>query len=473
MGILDSLTNLSPDQTQGLLAAAAQMLQASGPSRMPTSFGQVLGTGLQGYQTGLSAAQEERQKKAIMEQAQALNSFKLMDAQSDFQKQEAERKRAEQLRQFYMQDGQAPAAKMGGEVFAQAAQAAGMPGDDASLNKIVAGVNQGMSPQQAATSASGAMPAAPAGQNQGIYQQRMAMAQRLRSAGFNSEADAQEAAALKFQPKVKGWEKVQQGGKVMFAPFFEDGTSGQPVPLEVAEKLEFKSTGKETLGLNPFTGAKVASYTNTASPDAQLTAQTAGARLQFDKSQVGKPIFNADAGGFVYAPNKANPNGAFQALPGFDKGKAPTEFQGKSAAFALRAGEANKTIGELTGNYSPAAINSKQSVENTWLVGGALGAATNKFALSEKDQKAEQAQRDFVNAVLRQESGAAIGASEFDNAKKQYFPQPGDTAGVIEQKARNRALAVQALTSNAGRAALTAPPRAAASNGWSIKKVGE
>jgi len=146
--------------------------------------------------------------------------------------------------------------------------------------------------------------------------------------------------------------------------------------------------------------------------------------------------------------------------------KAMTEFQGKSAAFGDRAAAANQIITGLEGQYSPAAINSKNTVENTWLVGGALGAATNKFALSDSDQKAEQAQRDFINAVLRQESGAAIGAGEFDNARKQYFPQPGDSAAVRQQKAANRKLAVEGLQRNAGSnyqpAAATAAPKAAA-----------
>lgn len=138
-------------------------------------------------------------------------------------------------------------------------------------------------------------------------------------------------------------------------------------------------------------------------------------------------------------------------------GKAPTEFQGKSAGFGARAEAADKIISALGDTYSPTAINAKQQAENTWLVGNALGAAANKFMLSEADQKAEQAQRDFINAVLRQESGAAIGESEFENAKKQYFPQPGDGAAVIAQKAANRKTAIQGFKNNAGRAAFSAP----------------
>jgi hypothetical protein len=57
---------------------------------------------------------------------------------------------------------------------------------------------------------------------------------------------------------------------------------------------------------------------------------------------------------------------------------------------------------------------------------------------SDEYKQIEQAQRDFVNAVLRQESGAAIAESEFENAIKQYFPQPGDTAEVVRQKQINR-----------------------------------
>lgn len=57
---------------------------------------------------------------------------------------------------------------------------------------------------------------------------------------------------------------------------------------------------------------------------------------------------------------------------------------------------------------------------------------------SDEYKQIEQAQRDFVNAVLREESGAAIAESEFENAIKQYFPQPGDTDEVVRQKQINR-----------------------------------
>lgn len=60
-------------------------------------------------------------------------------------------------------------------------------------------------------------------------------------------------------------------------------------------------------------------------------------------------------------------------------------------------------------------------------------------------QKQEQAERDFVNAILRKESGSAISKDEFSSAEKQYFPRNGDTPEVIAQKAQNRALAIDGM----------------------------
>ena len=57
---------------------------------------------------------------------------------------------------------------------------------------------------------------------------------------------------------------------------------------------------------------------------------------------------------------------------------------------------------------------------------------------SDEYKQIEQAQRDFINATLRRESGATIQPSEFENAQLQYFPQPGDTPEVVKQKQRNR-----------------------------------
>lgn len=71
--------------------------------------------------------------------------------------------------------------------------------------------------------------------------------------------------------------------------------------------------------------------------------------------------------------------------------------------------------------------------------------------VSDQYQKFDQAQRDFINAVLRRESGAVISPSEFENAGKQYFPQPGDSPAVLKQKQANRIEAIRGIGAGAGR----------------------
>lgn len=60
-------------------------------------------------------------------------------------------------------------------------------------------------------------------------------------------------------------------------------------------------------------------------------------------------------------------------------------------------------------------------------------------------QQITQAQRDFINAVLRRESGAAISPQEFDNAALQYFPQPGDDPDTVSQKLANQRTQLEAI----------------------------
>lgn len=61
-----------------------------------------------------------------------------------------------------------------------------------------------------------------------------------------------------------------------------------------------------------------------------------------------------------------------------------------------------------------------------------------------------QAQKSFINATLRRESGAAIAQSEFDNAEEQYFPQVGDNQAVLDQKRRNREVVQAMMKAEAG-----------------------
>ena len=79
-----------------------------------------------------------------------------------------------------------------------------------------------------------------------------------------------------------------------------------------------------------------------------------------------------------------------------------------------------------------------------------FGGALPSVLQSSERQSYEQAKRDFINATLRKESGAAIQESEFNSADKQYFPQAGDSPQVVSQKATNRQLKINALKLEGG-----------------------
>lgn len=140
-----------------------------------------------------------------------------------------------------------------------------------------------------------------------------------------------------------------------------------------------------------------------------------------------------------------------------------TESQGNATAFGMRAKESNALLGQLEqgGTKNTGVIRSAiaSTVGMTPFMGEKLeqGVSSAMNVLpsfaggpNAAQQATDQARRNFVTAVLRKESGAAISPSEFENEAKKYFPQPGDTNSVIRQKQNARETAIKALEIQAG-----------------------
>jgi hypothetical protein len=79
-----------------------------------------------------------------------------------------------------------------------------------------------------------------------------------------------------------------------------------------------------------------------------------------------------------------------------------------------------------------------------------VGKGIANVVQSPETQMYSQAARDWIRAKLRKESGAAIGVEEEANEFRTYFPMPGDSKKVIQQKADARARAIQAMATSAG-----------------------
>lgn len=118
--------------------------------------------------------------------------------------------------------------------------------------------------------------------------------------------------------------------------------------------------------------------------------------------------------------------------------KPPTQGQETTALYASRIKQANDVMESLT-----------PYINKLPVIGTAVNERLPNFLKDERYQSYDQAKRNFLNAVLRRESGAVISPSEFDSADKQYFPQVGDRPEVIEQKRQNRDLVMRNFIASA------------------------
>jgi hypothetical protein len=145
------------------------------------------------------------------------------------------------------------------------------------------------------------------------------------------------------------------------------------------------------------------------------------------------------------------------------KGTALTESQGNATAFGMRMKDSHTALKDLE----------SKGETGTGIIGGTTGAVVglvpfigdkltsgvdNIFNVlpsvlggySAEQQQVLNGRINFITAVLRKESGAAISPGEFVTAEKLYFPRPGDTATVVKQKQNARELAIKAMEIQAG-----------------------
>lgn len=123
-----------------------------------------------------------------------------------------------------------------------------------------------------------------------------------------------------------------------------------------------------------------------------------------------------------------------------------TEQQSKDIGFYNRGISAQDT---LSTNES-ALTNLRDAA-----VSGIPGAGN--YMVSPQYQAAQQSAREFLAAILRKDTGAAITNTEMEIYGKMYLPQPGDSPATLEQKKQSRETALDALKTGLG----TATPLAA------------
>lgn len=137
---------------------------------------------------------------------------------------------------------------------------------------------------------------------------------------------------------------------------------------------------------------------------------------------------------------------AYRAMGAAPKSSSLTEGEGKATGFYNRALEADRNFLASGTATEPRGVLSQMAADY-----GPAGVVNSMT--SEDRQKAEQAERNFILATLRYESGAAIADGEYANQRRTFFPVPGDTPAVIAQKAKDRLVAIESLKASAGEGA--------------------
>lgn len=409
MGLLDALNG--PD---GIFALG--LLDAAAPKPVRTSFGGGMLQAMQQAQAWRQAQDDRKQREALQALQMQHLQVQIGETQAQAQQrqaavQEAQRKVAEMQRQ------QALIAK----AFAPVAPA------QANAQSGIAG------PRPEALNVVGSRP-------QVDWQQLIA--QGVPAELVKHLAEAPNLGAPEVARTIDGRDAQ---GRPVTLQFDKQGRQiGQGVAQwKAPEKVD---TGGQVQFVDPVTLANLGRFGKTQTPDSVASNSVAWAnnslarqRLNFDMQQP-KGQYDADRGVMVDPRTGQASPVTMAGQPLGPKNKDLTESQGNAVAFAMRAQNALENL-QRSGNIG------------TYDYGASRVPVVGNAMMTDKGQSAMNAEKQFLAAVLRKESGAAISQGEYDSYGAQFFARPGDDAATLEQKARNREVAIRGLRVQAGHGA--------------------
>lgn len=385
--------------TGGLLSAGLQALAASGPSRMPTSAGQIIGqaglAGLQGYQQAGESAINR-----------AIQGLQVSDVVRKQQEAQNVRNLAGQLyrtEQAALPPTDEPGGYIPGAVQPQTRQV---------LNQAV--VNQLMS--------------TPAGME---YLTSRVKAQRE----LAGKTEVVEIFSPTGQP-MKVRYNVDTGD---FTPL--GGEKAEPfVQIDRGNAIELRRTSGQLIGTLSKGVAPVApSFTmtdfgvlNTKTGQVVQPTDAQGRPIAIDPTIKASEDERKSAGFYLRMRDATNTLNS----PITDA-KGDPVLKDSKPVLLKDAAEKPELFAEIVGGIIP-----------NWMG----GQAAQNFATSSLRQRYQQAQENWVTANLRPESGAVIGAEEMAKEIRKYFPQIGDSPDAIRQKEESRKVTEEAIRRRAGRA---------------------
>lgn len=410
MGLLDRFSNLNPEQTHGLLAAAAQMLQQSGPSLRPTSFGQALGGGLMAYQGATADAQRRKQDEEQARQMAEMRQLQMQDMQGGLDDRARTRQREQSIteaaRDAFRTPEQMAASLPGGPTVANAAQIPNMKAgfdQDSFIDQVMR-----IDPMQGLT----------------LKQQ------------FAKQA-----------PQVDRVEVAMRDGVPVRVMTFKDGSEKVSAFDPKADMTEMNLGGMtKWVDKNRVTNGQT--YQRTQTPDsAASTASAAAGRAQAERhfqAGMNTPQYMETSGGLVALPKKLAPGQA-------PTGQLVTDGSGK--VLEKRREVPQYVVTGVTGNAkSLSVINNALASLGTDAGKNAVGMKgyLPNFALNRIDPDGTATRADIADIgslTIHDRSGAAVTAAESPRLMP-FIPLPTDDAITVKKKLTRFKQALEAETNN-------------------------
>lgn len=125
--------------------------------------------------------------------------------------------------------------------------------------------------------------------------------------------------------------------------------------------------------------------------------------------------------------------------------------QNAARGFGKRIEQAEQAFAEVRKDILDSKGRLKESGYKREDIDSGVGSIFPNLVRNDKAVQQEQAERNFINAVLRRESGAAISPAEFESAEQQYFPRVGDGPDTLKQKEANRKQILENMRKEAGK----------------------
>jgi hypothetical protein len=245
-------------------------------------------------------------------------------------------------------------------------------------------------------------------------------------------------------------------GKAVAVRTADDGTFKQLDGMTPREKLHFLNTGGKTIGVDEYTGAQGVAFTNSASPDAVLSAkvQTRGQNLADARAREAgqQGQYDAERGVLVdRVTGTARPVLTADGKP-LQVGQKMTEDQAKATGWLVQAENAWKNM-QAVGIGKDKKITSAATVGFGDAVAGlpfGIGEQTGNLFRSENRQKFNQASSSLGESLLRAATGAGVNRDEAIQKVREITPQFGDSDGVIQQKMNSIPLYIESLKIRSG-----------------------